>query len=92
MHLTCSTFSSTCTTNSTSKIAILLVVADTYIRFAHGEGPWAPCRPEVQWGIFTPDYSVEVRTELQDDEVRKYSRWDKIEIKGLMGALMRACE
>lgn len=67
------------------------IVADKYIRFAHGEAPWAPYHPDVKWGILTPEYNVEVRTEKQDDMVRKYSRWDQIDEKGLMAPLVRAC-
>lgn len=68
------------------------LVAEKYIRFAYGEAPWGQYHPaDRKWGVFTEDYKVDVRTELEDDPVRHYSRWDKLEERGLLKKFLWGC-
>lgn len=68
------------------------VVSEKYIHFAHGIAPWDSYAPSKKWGVYTPDYNIAVRTEEEDDSLRRYSIWDQIEGKGLMTKFFYGCK
>ena len=73
-------------------LAFARLVSEKYIRFAYGEPPWEPYHPSKSWGIFTSDYKIESRNEIDDESVRHYTRWDTITQKGIMPQFQQACE
>lgn len=68
-------------------------VAQKYIELPYDKAPWEPYHSAgAKWGIFTPNPKIDIRTEREDVAVRHYSRWDKIEEKGLMLPFLSTCK
>lgn len=53
-------------------------MADTWISFAHGEDPWTRFRSDHLWMIFGPNGVAQVKSEEEDNQVRRYDRFQEV--------------
>ncbi|KAJ5279784.1 acetylcholinesterase [Penicillium angulare] len=56
-----------------------------WIRFAYGEEPWQKDTDASLWKVWGPDSKQKVETEAQDDAVRHYDRFKRLETLGAGG-------
>lgn len=56
-----------------------------WIRFAYGEAPWLKEGDASLWKIWGPDSQQRIETDAQDEPVRRYSRFRRLEALGAGG-------
>lgn len=56
-----------------------------WIRFTYGEEPWQKETDTSLWKVWGPDSKDRVETETQDESVRQYSRFKRLEVLGAGG-------
>lgn len=54
------------------------VMADHFLKFAYGRDPWPRVSQNASWMRYGPGESCRVVTESEDEEVRRYSRMQRI--------------
>lgn len=63
-----------------------------WIQFAYGEDPWSPFSEGGKWMIFGPDEEMSLKTEEEDEHVRRYGRFKQIIDSGLWPAYFEAVD
>ncbi|RYC89435.1 hypothetical protein BFJ63_vAg7688 [Fusarium oxysporum f. sp. narcissi] len=67
-------------------------MAGSFIDYSYGKDPWPRVTDGDQWMRFGPDETSKVVTEAEDENVRKYSRMQKILDMGVLEELILAID